>query len=222
MFDLNDDIKNFVNVECSKLKFSMDQVTNLGKSIHFLALTSTNDDMLKLQKLHSFLIYTNGICDDLHDNMTRLADERYEQYLSGIPYDLSADQVVRLGNPSQLEWAVIVTEQNFAKMKSLFEANDTKNAIETAELKKLKISNEIIKLSTAVKEIRLKTEPLMEINKIKSDFLENVQKMAGDLETHVQTVLKLDDLLVALSASMELIINAQKGLPMEIALSFIV
>lgn len=123
---------------------------------------------------------------------------------------------------SHLERAVAITELNFEKIKSLFASNVTKTAMEIAELKKLKISDKIIKLSIDVKGIQLKTEPLMGITKIKNDFLENMQKLADDLDTHVENVLKLDDLLVAISSPLELIINAQKGLTKEIAMSFII
>ncbi|XP_055303760.1 uncharacterized protein LOC129569183 [Sitodiplosis mosellana] len=220
MLDVNDDVQNFVLVECDKLKFSMEQIMNLGKSIHFLALN--DNETLQLNPLHSYLVYTNGVCDDLRNHMLHFADERYDQYIAGVPYNLSTDQILRLGSPSRLDWAVAVTEENLATIKSIFAKNETKIAIELAELKKLKISLEIIKLSSSVKEIQLGIEPFISITKIKNDFLKNIEKMADDLEKHVRDVLKLDDLLGKIQKCIESIVNAQKGIPLELAVSFIV
>jgi len=220
MLDLNGDIRNGLSIECDKITFSMEQITNLGKSLQFLALD--DNEMLQLKQLHSYLIYTNGVCDDLNDQMLHFAGENYDQLIASIPYNLTSEQILRFGSPSKLDWAVRVTEENFETIQSIFAKNETNFAIELAELKKLKISNEIIKLSTFTKEIQLGIEPLMDVTKIKNDFLKNIQEMAGDLEKHVKEVLKLDDLIGTINKCIEAIVNAQKGIPMELALSFIV
>lgn len=220
MFDVNDDIRNFVSVECDKLKFSMAQITNLGRSMYFLALD--DNEILQLQQLHEYLIRTNEMCDDLRNQMLHFADERYDQYIAGIPYKLSSDQIYRLGSPSRLEWAVAVTEDNFSLIKSIFMKNETKTAVELAELKKLKISAEIIKLTASVKEIQLGIEPLMSVTKIKNDFLKNIHEMASDLQKHVEEVLNLDDLKEIVAKCIEAIVNAQKGVSMELAFAFLV
>lgn len=220
MLDVNDDIANFLFAECDKLLLPMEQITNLGKSIHFLALD--DNETLQLQPLHSYLMYINGVCDDLRDQIKHFADDRYVRYTSGVLYNLTSDQILRFGSPSRLDWAVAVTEENLETIKSLFSKNETKNAIEVAELKKLKISTEIIELSASIKEIQLGVESLMAITKIKNDFLNNVQKIAEELEKHVHDVVKLDDLVETVTKCIEFVVNAQKGIPLELALSFIV
>lgn len=220
MLDVNDDISNLLFVECDKIQFSMEQMTNLGRSLKFLALD--DNELLQLNQLHSYLIYTNGVCDDLFDQMLHFENENYDQFIASVPYNLTPDQKLRLGSPSKLDWAVSVTEEKLEIIKSLLAKNETKFAIEMAELKKLKISSEIINLSAAVKEIELGIAPLMGITKIKNDFLKNIQEMAGDLEKHVREVLKLDDLIKVISECIETVAKTQKGISLELAFSFIV
>lgn len=220
LLDLNNQIKNVLETECDKLKFSMDQIVILGKSMHFLALI--DDENIKLQQLHSCMLHINGMCDELHSNMNRFANKNYAQYIARIPYNLTNEQILRFGNPSRIDFAVAVVEENLEKIKSLFGKNETNSAIDLAELKRLKISSEITKLSVDIKGILLKIEPFMAITKIKNDFLNKMQGMATDLKTHIHDVLKLDDLVVKINNCFDAIVNAQKGLALEITLSFIV
>lgn len=220
LVDLNNQIKNVMETECDKLKFSMDQIVILGKSMHFLALI--DDENMKLQQLHSCMLYINDMCDDLHENMNRFANKRYAQFIARIPYNLTNEQILRFGNPSRIDFAVAVAEENLQKIKSLFGKNETKSAIDLAELKMLKISSEITKLSVDIKGILLKIEPFMAITKIKNDFLNKMQGMATGLKTHIHDVLKLDDLVVKINDCFDAIVNAQKRLALEITLSFIV
>lgn len=220
LLDVNDDIRNGLSVECDKIKFSMEQITNLGQSLQFLALE--DNEMLQLKPLHSYLIYTNGVCDDLNDQMLHFADEDYDQLIASIPYNLTSDQILRLGSPSRLDWAVAVTEEKLKTIESIFAKNETKLAVGLAELKKLKFSSEIIKLVASIKEIQLGIEPLIGVTRIKTDFLKNIQEMAGDLEKHVKEVLKLDDLIETITQCIDTIAKTQKNIPIELALSFIV
>lgn len=220
LFDLNDKVEDLVLVECERLKFSMEQIINLGKSIHFLALN--DDEMSKLSQLHSYLDTTNGACDNLRDKLSQFVDDRYDQYLAAIPFSLSSSQIQRLGDPTRLGFANAIAQSNLGEIQSFFLSNEIKTAMELAEIKKLKISSEIIKLSTATKEIQLGLESSLAITKIKNDFLTIVEKSADDLMNHIEHELKFDDLLKKINKCIESIINAQKGIPKELALSFLI
>lgn len=218
MLDVNDDIANFLQYQCDKLTFSMEQLTYLGRGIQFLALD--DNEILQLQTLRSYLFYVNGACGDLITKTAHFADGRYDQFIADVPFHLTADQILRLGSPSRLEFAVAVTEEKFSTIKSMFAKNETKIAIDLVEMKKIEIYTEVMKLYTAIREMLLGTESLLSVTKIKNDFLKNVQEMAGDLEKQCE-VLKLDELLKEIEKCIESITSVQKDIPMELALSFI-
>lgn len=175
-------------------------------------------------RLHFYLTYSNGKCDNLMQNISIFATEQeYGQYFDGHPqghsaskYQSSLENIIE-ATKSQLDDIIKVV----VSIGSDSPSTKTDEAFELAEVKRIKIAAKILSTVASIKEIQLGIRAESELAEIKDDFMKNVVEAVEDLFDHVSNVFKLDDVFTQIIEKIVYVGQAQQGLARSLAFSFL-